>query len=285
MKLLAIDLDGTLFYPKRRRTLISSANVQFLRDFIDAGNRVIFVTSRNREFADLTVTKVDRPIDYICINGAQIVINNELIQDITMPKGVAASIFEDMMHYKYQPLAWFLDSRKYQNLLFDNGTNYLTQLFFRFYYRSQGVYQQSYLADNDIFVNEIGKSNVYRMLLYFGLGLKREMIAKEVNKHMREKYGDHVEASWIHTVVEIAPKGCNKAAAITKLINKLGVDKSQVYVVGDSGNDISMFQAFHDHSYCMHHSNGSVKKFAKHTLKRVHHLRAHLLEEKEVSNG
>jgi Cof subfamily protein (haloacid dehalogenase superfamily) len=284
VKLLAVDLDGTLFYPKRRKTLISSANVQFLRDFIDEGNRVIFVTSRNREFADLTVTKIDRPIDYVCINGAQIVINNELIKDETMPKGVAASIFEDMMHYKHQPLAWFLDSRKYQNLLFDNGTTYLTQLFFKYYYKSQGVYQQSYLADNDIFKSEIGKSRVYRMLLYFGLGLKREMIAKEVNKHMREKYGDDVEASWIHTVVEIAPKDCNKAAAIKTVIKQLNIDASQVHVVGDSGNDISMFQAFYEHSYCMHHANASVRKFAKYTIKRVHHLRTHLLENKGVNH-
>ncbi len=280
-KILAVDLDGTLFYPKRRKSLITNANVQFLRDFIDAGHRVIFVTSRNREFAELTVTKIDRPIDFICINGAQIVLNNELVFDEKMPKQLPYTIFEEMLAYKHQPLAWFLDSKKYQNLLYNNGTSWLTQLFFRFYYKSQGVYQQSYLADNDIFIHEIKSGGVYRLLLYFGLGFRQENIAKEVNKHMREKYGETIEASWINTVVEIAPRDCNKAAALQRVVKLQDIPIDEIHVVGDSGNDISMFQMFYDHSYCMSHAHGSVKKFAKHTIKRVHHLRALLLNSED----
>jgi len=279
---LAVDLDGTLFYPKRRKSLITSANVQFVRDFIDAGHRVIFVTSRSRDFAEFTVVKIDRPIDLVCINGAQIVINGELVKDQTIKAGHAKALFEDMKSFHHQPLAWFLDSKRYQNLLYNNGSGWLTQQFFKYYYKSQGVYQQAYLADNDIFLNEIEKGKIYRLLLYFGLGLKRENIAKEVNKHVRAHYDD-IESSWINTVVEIAPKQCNKAAALDFIIKRDAIDSHDVYVVGDSGNDISMFQMFKEHSYCMDHAHLAVKQFAKHTIKRVHHLRTILLN-KEVNS-
>jgi hypothetical protein len=277
-KVLAVDLDGTLFYPKRTKTLISSANLQFIRDFIDAGNRVIIVTSRNREFAELTAAKIDRPVDFVCINGAQIVVDGKVIHDVTLTPGRALEIFEDMKRYSRQPLAWFIDSKRFQNLMYSGETGWFTQVFFKYYYKSQGVYQQSYLADNDIFRSELKKGEIYRLLLYFGLGKRRVDIAKEVNKHVREKYGHDIEASWINTVVEIAPNNCTKAAALERIIVLDNIDRDRVYVVGDSGNDISMFQNFKEHSYAMEHAHVSVKKFAKYTIKKVHHLRRVLID-------
>ena len=49
-KLLAIDLDGTLFYPRRVRKCICKKNVIFLRKWIDAGNKLVLVTSRSTQF-------------------------------------------------------------------------------------------------------------------------------------------------------------------------------------------------------------------------------------------
>ncbi len=279
---LAVDLDGTLFYPKRTKTLISSANLQFIRDFIDAGNRVIIVTSRNREFAELTAAKIDRPIDFVCINGAQIVVDGNVIHDETLTPGRAQEIFDGMKGHGKQPLAWFIDSKRFQNLMYSGETSWFTQLFFKYYYKSQGVYQQSYLADNDIFLSELKKGEIYRLLLYFGLGRRRVDIAKDVNKHVRERYGQDIEASWINTVVEIAPFNCTKAAALEKVIALKHIDRDQVYVVGDSGNDISMFQNFQAHSYAMEHAHDSVKKFARYTIKKVHHLRRILLDNEDT---
>lgn len=281
MKVLAVDLDGTLFHPKRRKSLITSGNISFIRDFIDAGNRVIIVTSRSRDFAEMTASKLDRPIDFVTINGAQIIVGGQLIFNSVMPPNMALDIFNEMADHHEQPLSWFLDSDRYQNLLYNNGSGWFVQQFFKYYYKSQGVYQQAYLADNDIFRDELKNGNIYRMLLYFGLGRRATNVAKEVNRHMRDTYGDDIEASWINTVVEIAPKDCSKAKALLRIIEHEQLDPSNVYVVGDSGNDISMFQMFHEHSYCMEHAHASVKKFAKHTIKRVHNLRDVLLEKED----
>lgn len=50
-KILATDLDGTLFYPKRRITMISKRNLKFIRDFVDNGNKLLIVSGRNVKFA------------------------------------------------------------------------------------------------------------------------------------------------------------------------------------------------------------------------------------------
>lgn len=46
-KLLAVDLDGTLFYPQRRFALMTRKNLKFLKDFIADGNEVVVATGRN----------------------------------------------------------------------------------------------------------------------------------------------------------------------------------------------------------------------------------------------
>ena len=46
-KLIATDLDGTLFYPKKRIKMISKKNLRFLRDRIDKENHIVIVSGRN----------------------------------------------------------------------------------------------------------------------------------------------------------------------------------------------------------------------------------------------
>ena len=52
----------------------------------------------------------------------------------------------------------------------------------------------------------------------------------------------------------------------------LEINKDDVYVVGDSGNDITMFNKFHEHSYCMKRGHPSARKYAKHIITRVYKL-------------
>ena len=51
-KILALDLDGTLFYPKGHKRLVSKKNTSFLKRFVEEGNKVVLVTSRTQEFCE-----------------------------------------------------------------------------------------------------------------------------------------------------------------------------------------------------------------------------------------
>ena len=48
-KVIATDLDGTLFYPKRRVRMIKSKSLKFLRRHIDNGGRLVLVSGRKRQ--------------------------------------------------------------------------------------------------------------------------------------------------------------------------------------------------------------------------------------------
>jgi hydroxymethylpyrimidine pyrophosphatase-like HAD family hydrolase len=58
---------------------------------------------------------------------------------------------------------------------------------------------------------------------------------------------------------------------LTKLVKAKNWNISDVIVIGDSGNDVPMFTMF-PNSYCMSHAHPSIKKHARHVIKRVYHL-------------
>ena len=62
-KLLACDLDGTLFYPRQIGRCIPMRNVRFLRHWIDAGNKVVLITSRSYEYVEKLFKEIKRPVD------------------------------------------------------------------------------------------------------------------------------------------------------------------------------------------------------------------------------
>ena len=71
-KVLACDLDGTLFYPRGIKRCISRKNVKFLRKWIDLGNKVVLITSRSYEFVQRLKKEIDRSFDVMTCTSAQI---------------------------------------------------------------------------------------------------------------------------------------------------------------------------------------------------------------------
>ena len=47
IKLIATDLDGTLFYPKRRLTGMIKENKKFLKSFLNSGKDVLIASGRS----------------------------------------------------------------------------------------------------------------------------------------------------------------------------------------------------------------------------------------------
>ena len=75
-----------------------------------------------------------------------------------------------------------------------------------------------------------------------------------------------MESSWSNNAIEITNIQCSKGNAILKYICIKGISKEDVYVVGDSGNDISMFKEFKENSFCMSHAHRVVKKYSNNII-------------------
>ncbi len=270
-KLFAIDLDGTLFYPKKRIRLVSKENVAFLKFAISKGHQVVFVTSRNRIFVEKVLKEINLDIDFVCRNGCMVIHNHDIILDQSM----TSQDVEDVTKYiqtKYQRFMFSIDTKNESNIVFTSNYVWYLDLIYRLYYLLQGRYREAYKKDNDYFMKQVhGDAIIQRLLIYFGISKEGKKVALEESKKLKKKF-PHLEIAWINGLIEVATSGTNKATALNLLINKKGIQPKDVVVVGDSGNDIPMFKAF-SQSYCMEHAHPEVKKHAKHLIKRVHNLK------------
>lgn len=270
-KLIAIDLDGTLFYPKKRIRLVSKANQDFLKLALEKGHEVVFVTSRNREFVEKVTQELKINIDYICRNGCMVVHNNQVILDQKVaPEAIQKVVaFIQKRHKKFM---FAIDTDTESNLVYTAKYVWYLDVLYRFYYLLQGRYREKYRKDNAYFMRTLKRKgvNIYRQLIYFGLGKKARTLALTESKALKKAF-PNLEIAWIHSLIEVASLGTNKANALHTLIQAKGIDPDDVWVIGDSGNDVPMFDAF-KHSFCMAHAHPEVKKHAKHIIHRVHHL-------------
>lgn len=277
-KILALDLDGTLFYPKGRKHLVPLKNVEFLQKFIDSGNKVVLVTSRDPAFIERVIKCVGRDMDYIAFSGAVVKIDGQIVKDIHMDNEELKTILE-AIRLKYKPIGYFLTSDKPPIIVspFIFLTKWLQKVYLSVYKLHLGQYMEEIVVSKDEFYAKLDSAIVYAVKGFFGLGKKTRKSNAEINKAIREKYPS-IESSWMGIVLEFAPKGCNKGESLTNYIDTIKANHDDVYVVGDSGNDISMFNAFHSHSFVMKHAYPSVKKYAKHKISRVYKLEKYLFE-------
>jgi Cof subfamily protein (haloacid dehalogenase superfamily) len=270
-KLIAIDLDGTLFYPKKRIRLVSKQNIRFLHDAIGNGHEVVFVTSRNREFVEKVLKEIDLDIDFICRNGSVIVHQHEVIHDAVMNHEDIEKVlaFVQTRHQRYMTS---IDTQSRSNLVYTSQYVWYLSFLYKFYYFLQGRYREDYEQNNQTFLKEIkSATDIQRMLLYFGLGKRAKQLALKEADVLKVQF-PQLEIAWISGLIEIAALGTNKGNALKKLVLAKQWPEKDVMVIGDSGNDVSMFNAFSD-SFCMHHAHPEVKKHARRIIDRVYHLR------------
>ena len=72
-RVIACDLDGTLFYPKKRLTMIPRENERFVERFLGDGGHFLLVTGRTRLYAEKLGRKLGRELDCVGCNGAFVV--------------------------------------------------------------------------------------------------------------------------------------------------------------------------------------------------------------------
>ncbi len=260
---VATDLDGTYFYPKKRLRLISGPNFRLSQRIVKDGGRVLFVTSRNR----FVLTKLKQKLksdnfDLVGCSGAIIIRGGKIIRDISFDSDDLKRII-DYVDEVYHPSLLTLSTRG-KNMVFRR--RFLTFMFdiYNFWQRALG---EPFERDNDVFWDQVTNGRVYKGLIFVGVGKKGKEKARQMTEDLAKKFPE-AEWTWSDEVVEFTPKGCSKSAGLHFYLEYSGISPDNVVVVGDSGNDISMFDDFYEGSYCMSHAAKSVQAHAKHIIKR-----------------
>ena len=88
---------------------------------------------------------------------------------------------------------------------------------------------------------------------------------EEVKSLLIKNFGHEIEVHHNVLNLDITPKNCSKGIAIKTLDQYLPVNYEDIYVIGDSYNDISMFEAAKT-SFSFHRSDDIVKEKATHLV-------------------
>ena len=91
---------------------------------------------------------------------------------------------------------------------------------------------------------------------------KTEEEAMRIIQTLNDKYSKYIKAYFIRiNSIEIISKETNKSKATSLLMDRLGIDKKNIYTIGDGHSDIEMIKDYN--GYCMKDSIEELKKIAK----------------------
>ena len=279
-KLLATDLDGTLFYPKKRIKLISNRTRKMIRDFIDEGNPFVVVSGRNIGPCTRVFKRLEREGYAVGCNGSFIYEKGNIIFKKTFEPTILHKVikyiedhFDTRGFYVMSEDNEFVQREKFKSPIY----RFMNSLWY-FY---QGALRNPYEICREKFEKIINEGRAFKLMIMFGISKKSKQRCSEANKELYKEFGNEIEASWSNEFIEISPYGCSKSNGLKFLENYLKIQHDDIFVIGDSGNDISMFKEYQEHSFCMSHAPLSVSKYASHTIKRFENVKDYLYEDKE----
>lgn len=277
-KVICTDLDGTLFFPKKRIRMLTTANKIFLRRFIDSGGRLAIVSGRNKNFSEKVIAKLKRKADILGCNSAFIVADGKQIKDEPMDNQKLIEVLDDIKK-RFKVTGIFLMCKDYNMIVPKRGFWWFHRFGYFIYHIIEGTYKEKTINSDKVLKSELEKGSVYKVMLFFGISKKSKMVSMQANKEMQKLYPDF-EFSWCGELIEVNKKGCTKAQGIKQYLDYLKIKHDNVMVVGDSGNDISMFRDFKN-SFCMSHAPLHVSKYANHVIDRVSELEKYIDDNKE----
>lgn len=242
MKLIAVDLDGTLLTSDSRP---SSQGLDAISHAVSQGHTVTLCTGRASFDAKHLTGDLSIPI--IASNGAEVFDREgKLLRETPIAPDAAAEAVRYLMKHNvyfeiFCPEAIYSPSDGEQKLLTEmdilasaNPSIDRDQLwksakiqFVQFGF--QGI-------DHPLQLLEQGRP-VYKLLVY----TFHEETLNEITQHFNGQPQVHTTSSANH-IVEIIAKETDKGSALRFLAGELGVEMSDTVVIGDSYNDVSMFK-------------------------------------------
>lgn len=277
IRAVATDLDGTLFYPKRRIRLLKSKNRKFLKNLLNSDKEIVLVTGRNRSIAEKIEKRIKakRKLSMIGCSGSIVIHDGNLIKESVVDKKEIPHLFEEFD--KDKNIVSVVLMGNFRGMLID--LIHFPKIFTAFALlglKMQGAYYEfSRFGRKRINkMLEDPNSKVYKVMPLFGFSennKKGMQKAKAFAERMRTILGDYYEFFESGTAVEIVAKGTNKAKSLRELFEKCNIKDDEVVVVGDSGNDIPMLDEF-PHSFAMESAPDYVKSHAKNKIRYVYEL-------------
>ena len=226
IKLLALDLDGTLF---NRQKVITRENKLALRAARDMGVKVVITTGRPLK----AISGLLEELDLISDEDYLITFNGGLVQKTTGEILAKSELSRSQLQFLYrhlEPLALPFD-------VLSDGIVY--SLACR---GNESHYPQANPTLEFVTVDsfaDIPENVIYNKVVSV---TKPEFLDQQLLKLPKELHQYFEIFKSRDIIVEMMPKGVHKAAGLNQLVKHLGLSSENVMAMGDEENDLSMLK-------------------------------------------
>lgn len=241
-KLLATDLDGTLLKDNK----VTKENSESVDKLLKSEN--LLVISTGRPYNGITMLKEENKINanyYILLNGALILdsLGNKIYQKI-----IKKDIIKDILNYLIE-----------ESLYTSVESGFLTYML---------TDRVDVPYPNKKRVNSIDEINEELSLISLYNPLKDREEIEDIKNRINKKYGNYIIAYRNDIYIDVVPIGCSKGNALKELIKQEDISEENAYAIGDSWNDISMFEVVKN-SFTFHHVENELKNHASYLVSSV----------------
>ena len=254
-KLFISDLDGTLYWDGRQFTRQATReSLDALRRWREAGNLFAIATSRIHLWREPLIRELGFPFDYLGSNGT----------DLFFADG-GRSTHPTSVRDFLTVCDWVRETRLDGTVkIYTNG---------QWVNSSCGLYPFTEPGRMRI-AQKTGKTVAQVSLSPTDTGLNMSLILpetllKDAQAALKPLLHGRLEiVASDYDNLDFVPAGCGKGLAISRLAVHYGLPRENVIVIGDSENDISMFEAA-GYSYAMSHAAAEVQSKASATADSV----------------
>ena len=258
--ILFSDLDGTLI--KEGHQEIHRKNFEMMRELQNQGHVVVLSTGRNNVDILPTLKHNNIPYDYLILSNGGLILdkNHKIIIENKIPTDIAKKLLKIIIENK--ELSTYF-SNGHECIGFKEGNVRL-------------LTKDGLKDTNENVMSFIDNSNTFHIIGINQINMKIDLLNKLIEEHL-EPLKDNLSWCFNLQYVDIIPHNCSKGSGVKLLMEYLNIPESKSHTIGDSFNDISMFE-MSDYSYTFNHAEEVIKNSAKKTVNYVYEVCQEILE-------
>ena len=233
MKLFASDYDGTYLKHTKRGKVDLKRNIKMTKKWQEAGHLFVFATGRPIWMMQLEKKMHGIVYDYIIgLNGGIIISKcGEILFQKAINQSVAKKILKLIQQQDFLQYSITDGICGYYHVRFNlrNKSFYLLMLF-KLFFKKYSCSLEKALSQE---------------IVQIAVETKNHDEAVRFAKQINDQFGGDVIAFANLQHVDIAAKGLSKATGVAYVANRHSIQDNQVYCMGDSFNDVPMFERYH----------------------------------------
>ncbi|MGG1573085.1 Cof-type HAD-IIB family hydrolase, partial [Fictibacillus sp. NRS-1165] len=268
MKLIAIDMDGTLV---SKQLKVTKANKEAIEKAREEGHMVVIATGRSFDEARYTLSEAELYLPLICVNGAEIRSDNwEKVTSIPIPSKQYFDIEKalranDIYYEVYTSEGTYTDNREkafkvMKDIVLTSNPEATEDDVHKAALRRFKLGTVNFISDYDMLMEKEGLE-VYKVLAFSS---EQEKIANSVD--MLRKIDHLAVSSSANNNLEITNADAQKGVALEKFSKLHNISLKDTMAIGDNYNDVSMLEKA-GISVAMGNAYDEIKQIAKHVTK------------------